>query len=202
MTDVSTMRCSLGLLLAALMVLVCAGAAAAQGHTYGLGRTPSDDELHPWDEAIGPNGDGLPPGSGTAEQGAAVFSRRRCGECHGPTGAEGPAPRFVGPLQRETYPGGTAGFDGQNFPGRGISNFPFAPLIWSFINKAMPLNQRGYLTDDEIYSLTAYLLYLNGIVGETDLIDARALREIRMPNRDGYVPPPEWKPGMRQAEVK
>ena len=198
----STMRCSAAPLLAAVLVLACAGVAAAQGSTYGLGRTPTDEELHPWDEAIGPMGEGLPPGSGTAEQGAVVYERRRCGVCHGPTGAEGPAPRFVGPLARETYPAGTAGHPGQNFPGRGISNFPFAPLIWSFINKAMPLNQRGYLTHDEIYSLTAYLLYLNGIVGETDLVDARALREIEMPNRDGYVPPPPWKPGMRQAEVK
>ena len=189
-------------LLVPVMMLACATVAVAQGPTYGLGRTPSAAELHPWDAAIGPNGEGLPPGSGTAQHGATVYALRRCGVCHGPTGAEGPAPRLVGPLHAESYPGGLSGFGAFNFPGRGIANFPFAPLIWSFINKAMPLNQRGYLTPDEVYSLTAYVLHLNGIVGETDVMDARALREIRMPNRDGYVTPPEWKPGMRQAEVQ
>jgi cytochrome c len=75
---------------------------------------------------------------------------------------------------------------------------PFAPLLWSWINKAMPLNQQGYLTSDEVYSLTAYLLYRNGIIQEGDVMDAKTLPQVQMPNRKAYVPPPytEWKPGL------
>ena len=202
MTGRFSMRCSFCSLFVPAMILASAAVGLAQGPPYGLGRAPSEEELRPWDATIGPNGEGLPPGSGTAKQGEAVYARRRCGECHGPTGAEGPAPRLVGPLRSDNYPASTGSLQGNTWTGRGIANFPFAPLIWSFINKAMPLNQRGYLTPDEVYSLTAYLLHINGIIGETDLMDAKALREVRMPNRDGYVPPPEWKPGMRQAEVR
>ena len=64
---------------------------------------------------------------------------------------------------------------------------------------AMPLHQQGYLTPDEVYSLTAYLLHRNGIIKEGDVMDAQSLPKVQMPNRDGYVPPPftEWKPGLR-----
>jgi len=76
---------------------------------------------------------------------------------------------------------------------------PFAPILWSWINVAMPLQQQGYLTPDEVYSLTAYLLHRNGIIKEGDVMDAQSLPRVQMPNRDGYVPPPfsEWKPGLR-----
>ena len=201
MTGRSTMRCSV---LVAAVILVCGVVAAAQGPTYNLGRTPTDEELKPWDAAIGIDGEGLPRGRGTAQEGEVVYRTRACGGCHGPTGLEGPAPPLVGPPRSDHYPASTGGYPGNTWSGRGISNFPFAPLIWSFINKAMPLKQRGYLKPDEIYALTAYLLHLNGIIGETDVMDANTLPQVQMPNRSGYVPPPftEWKPGMRQREVK
>ena len=62
----------------------------------------------------------------------------------------------------------------------------------------MPLNQEGSLRADEVYSLDAFLLFKNGIIQETDVIDAKSLPQVKMPNRDGYKPPPitEWKPGM------
>jgi cytochrome c len=81
--------------------------------------------------------------------------------------------------------------------GRETFNWPFAPLLWSWINVAMPLGQEGILTPDEVYSLTAYLLHRNGVIQEEDVMDAKSLPLVRMPNREGYVPPPssEWKPG-------
>ena len=202
MTGRSSMRCSAALV--AVAILVCGAVASAQGPTYGLGRTPTEEEMNPWDAAIGIDGEGLPRGEGTAEEGAVVYMTRSCANCHGPTGVEGPAPPLVGPPRSFPYPSSTGGYPGNTWSGRGISNFPFAPLIWSFINKAMPLKQRGYLKPDEIYSLTAYLLHRNGIIGETDVMNETTLPEVQMPNRGGYVPPPfkEWKPGMRQAEVK
>lgn len=202
------MRCSGALVAAAALVaavvLACGTVAVAQGPTYHLGRTPTEDELKPWDAAIGIDGDGLPQGRGTAKQGATIYITRGCAGCHGHTGLEGPAPPLVGSPRADHYPASTGGYPGSTWPGRGIKNFPFAPLIWSYINTAMPLQKRGYLKPDELYSLTAYLLHLNGIITETDVMDAKTLPQVQMPNRRGYVPPPfsEWKPGMRQAEVK
>ena len=203
----SSMRCSL---LAVAMVLAYGVAAVAQGPTFKLGRTPTERELRPTDAAIGPDGKGLPPGSGTAKAGATIYVARGCAKCHGPTGTEGPGPRLLGP------PGG-------NTP-RGIASNPFAPLIWSYINQMMPLdlqhehvslrrfsNSRWTtsptpccLSPDEVYSLTAYLLYRGGIIQEGDVMDADSLPQVRMPNRDSYAAPPfsEWKPGLRQAQIK
>ena len=170
---------------------------------YNLGRAPTEQELHAPDAHIPPDGEGLPPGSGTAKRGEVVYQTRGCGSCHGPTGMEGPGPRLVGPpgppVRLRAPSSHVEHGGGNNFPGRGIVNWPFAPILWSWINVAMPLQQQGYLTPDEVYSLTAYLLHRNGIIKEGDVMDAQSLPRVQMPNRDGYVPPPfsEWKPGLR-----
>src|SRR2546422_3772471 len=195
------------------IVLLGGVEAATQSPTYKLGRAPTRDELHPVDAAVSPNGDELPPGSGTAKRGEVVFLARGCGNCHGPTGIEGPGPILVEPFTEagtdsggarpRANPGHEEHTMGRSvrpsgYAGRGVSRMPFAPLLWSWINKAMPLGQQGYLTTDEVYSLTAYLLYRNGIVKEADVMDAKTLPQVQMPNRKGYVPPPysEWKPGL------
>jgi cytochrome c len=183
-----------------VMILVCGVAAVAQGPTYKLGRAATEEELRSPDAAIGPDGEGLPPGSGTPAQGAATFAARGCGRCHGPNLTEGPAPNLVGPRRQ----GASMGHEeGGNWAGRGIVNFPFAPLVFSFIRQAMPLDRSGYLTADEIYGLTAFLLQKNGIIQEDDVMNAKSLPQVRMPGRDAYTPPPfsEWKPGMRRAHA-
>ena len=214
MTEGSSM---LSRLIGAAMILVCGAVVAAQGPTYNLGRTPTEDELHPADAAIGPDGEGLPRGRGTAKEGARVWIARGCASCHGSTGLEGPGPRLLGRTS------------GGRYPRIADTVHPFAPLIWSYINQMMPLDlmqqqvslwrfsnsewpQRTNgpapccLTADEGYSMTAYLLYLSGIIKEDDVMDAKSLPQIQMPNRDAFNPPPfldsEWKPGLRQAEVK
>ena len=173
-------------LLLALAGLATCVAAAAQSPTYNLGRTPTKEEIRAWDIAIGPSGKELPPGSGTAQEGATLYAQR-CAGCHGPTGAESPVWPLVG---------------GQGTlktirPKRTIGSFwPFATTIWDFTNRAMPRNESGTLSADQVYALTAFLLYQNGIVKESDVIDAKSLPKIRMPNRDGFVPAPwpEWTP--------
>jgi len=173
----------------------------AQGPTYGLGRPATHEELNPSDAAIGPDGAGLPPGSGAAAQGAATYVARGCGRCHGPTLKEGPAPNLVGPRRQ----GASMGHEeGGNWAGRGVANFPFAPLIFGFIRQAMPLGGQGYLTADELYGLTAFLLHRNGVIQEEDVMDAKSLPQVRMPSRDSYAPPPfsEWRPGLRRAPHK
>lgn len=188
--------------LVAVVVLACGGVVEAQPAStprYNLGRTPTPQELHPRDAHIPPSGKGLPPGSGTAKRGEVVYQTRGCGGCHGPTGEEGPAPVLVGPIRRRPSSSHAEHGGGSEFPGRGIKNFPFAPLIWSWINVGMPLQQHGYLSADEVYSLTAYLLHRNGIIKEAEVMDEVSLPNVQMPNRDAYVPPPfsEWKPGLR-----
>jgi cytochrome c len=77
---------------------------------------------------------------------------------------------------------------------------PYATTMWDFINRAMPFSQEGSLKPDEVYSLTAFLLYKNGVIQEGDVIDAQSLPEIKMPNRNGYALP-EWKPGMPRPSL-
>jgi cytochrome c len=183
------MRCCSALLAILIAAIVWRTDVSGQSPTYGLGRAPSDREVSAWDTAVGPDGKELPSGSGTAKDGARIFEIRGCAGCHGPTGVEGPAPRLVGGV-------GTIGTEKQI---RTVGSYwPFATTIWDFINRAMPLNQGGFLSADEVYALTAFLLHRNGIIQETDVMDATTLPTVRMPNRDGFRPPPisEWKPGM------
>ena len=159
----------------------------AQGPTYRQGRTPTEQEIKAWDIAIGPAGKELPPGSGTAKVGATVFVQK-CRACHGATATEGPARRLVG--GKETLD--------TDKPVRTTWSWPYATTIFDYINRAMPLNRGGTLSADEVYALTAYLLYLNEIIQETDVIDAKSLPKIDMPYRSHYHPPnPVWKPGMK-----
>ena len=73
---------------------------------------------------------------------------------------------------------------------------PYATTVWDYINRGMPLNREGTLTADEVYALTALLLYWNGIVSENQVLDALSLPQVQMPNRDAWAPLPDWKPGM------
>jgi cytochrome c len=141
------------------------------------------------DNAVGLEGKELPPGSGSAKQGATTFAMRGCAGCHGSTGTEGPAPALVG---------GVGTVAGPN-PVRTVGSYwPFATSIWDFINRAMPLNQGGFLSADEVYALTAFLLYRNGIIQESDVMDAKSLPKVQMPNRNAFVLPPvsTWNPRM------
>jgi cytochrome c len=70
------------------------------------------------------------------------------------------------------------------------SYWPYATTLFDYIRRAMPYATPGALTDQEVYGATAYILFLNGIVGERDAIDRQALAAIRMPNRDGFVTDP------------
>ena len=179
------MRCP-ELLLAAALGL-CAGVTAlAQGGTFGLGRTPSAEEVKAADTAAAPDGTGLPPGRGTARDGAAVYAQK-CVVCHGPKGT-GTA------LHRGLVPLGNA----KPVKIQG-SLVPYATTVWDFINRAMPWIKPGTLTADEAYAVTAYVLYLNDIIRDTDVLDATSLPKVRMPHRDDFIPSqPEWKPRERR----
>jgi S-disulfanyl-L-cysteine oxidoreductase SoxD len=154
--------------------------AAAQLPTYGVGRPPTAEEIKAWDLTIPSDGQGLPPGSGTAALGKAIFEER-CASCHGEKGEDPKYSRLVGGQ-------GTLATDK---PIRTIGSFwHSAPTLWSYIRRAQPFNAPGSLTPDQVYAVTAYLLYLNGIIGEQDVMDAQTLPLVKMPNRDGFVPDP------------
>jgi S-disulfanyl-L-cysteine oxidoreductase SoxD len=164
------------------VLLVMAGLwpAAAQLPTYGVGRPPTAEEIQAWDLTIRPDGQGLPPGRGTAALGQAVYAER-CAACHGETGEDPKYSRLVG----------GHGSLATDKPIRTIGSFwPYAPTLWSYIRRAQPFDNPGSLTPDQVYAVTAYLLYRNGIIGEQDVMDAQTLPQVKMPNRDGFVPDP------------
>lgn len=183
-----------------VLTLALTGAAAvAQGPAYQRGRNATEEEIRAWDISIGPDGKELPPGSGTATEGAQIYAQK-CAACHGKTGAEihpaklthmGGAP---GPLV------GGVGTLSSSKPVKTVGSFwPYATILWDYIRRGMPEFRPGTLTVNEVYALTAFLLFQNGIIKEKDVMDANSLPKVQMPNRDGFVPPkPEWKPGMKR----
>jgi S-disulfanyl-L-cysteine oxidoreductase SoxD len=171
----------------ALVAAVAAPASRAQLPTYRLGRTPTAEEVKAWDVTIPPDGKGLPAGSGTATQGESIYATR-CASCHG---ERGQSPKYDPAATRRTILVGGRGTLDTDKPVLTIGSYwPYATTLWSYINRAQPFDEPGSLTHEQVYAVTAYLLYLNGIIGESAVLDARTLPAVRMPNRDGFVPDP------------
>jgi S-disulfanyl-L-cysteine oxidoreductase SoxD len=162
---------------AAALALGLNVANAADAPRFGQPIAPAD--LAPWDVSIAPDGVGLPPGSGTPAQGAQVYADRGCALCHGENGSGGPS----GPLV-----GGSPLNSADRDPVKLIGNYwPYATTIFDFTRRAMPWQQPKTLSDDEVYALTAYILALNKIIGENDVMNAETLPKVKMPNRDGFI---------------
>ena len=187
----STRKPGLGLWAGLLMVTsVATSEALAQMPTYGVGRAPTAEEVKVWDLTIPPDGQGLPPGRGTALLGKPVYAER-CASCHGENG-EDPKYRALaggrGPLTSAELSENLDWLLGSK-PVLTIGRFwPYATSLWGYINRAQPFDEPGSLTHDQVYAVTAYLLYLNGIIGEADVLDASTLPAVKMPNRNGFVP--------------
>jgi cytochrome c len=158
----------------------------AQSPTYGVGRTPTAEEVRAWDISIGPTGEELPPGRGTAKEGERFYRAKGCAGCHGAGGMGGNAPT----LKSKAGPNVELWSRGRILPLRS----PFATTVWDYINRAMPLDEEGTLTASEVYALTAYLLFINGVIPEDQVLDAQSLPKVKMPIGDNYASLPEWKP--------
>jgi len=176
--------CTRSLAAAALGIgLVVATGAARAADGPNLGRPATPDEIAGWDISILPNGAGLPSGSGTAASGDAIYAAK-CQSCHGEKGAGQPNDRLVG---------GHGTLAGPS-PVRTVGSYwPYATTVFDYIRRAMPYQQPHSLTNDEVYALTAYLLYQNGIIAEADVMSAQTLPKVKMPNRDNFIlsyPPP------------
>ena len=165
--------------LLAICAALAVGCGAADAESPDLGRVATPEEIAAWDISVGPDGAGLPPGSGTARQGEAVYLEK-CLGCHGERGAGKPNDQLAG--GQGTLGAGQA-------PVRTVGSFwPYATTVFDYVRRAMPLNESKSLTNDETYAVVAYILRINGVIGEDDTIDARTLPAVRMPNRDGFVP--------------
>jgi len=169
------------------LVLVGASSVAAQSPTFGLGRTPAPEEVLAWDISISPTGEELPVGSGTAVEGALVY-RRSCARCHGAEGIDGRAPRLV---KNERGSPENPWAYGRVLPIRS----PYATTVWDYINRGMPLNREGSLSADQVYAITALLLYWNDLVEEDEVMNRETLPLVEMPNADTWAPLPDWQPG-------
>jgi len=163
---------------AAVIVALAFGvsaAMAADAPHFGQPISPADAAA--WDISIGPDGAGLPPGSGTPAQGAVVYAQK-CAACHGDKGEGKINARLVG---------GQITGDGPVVKTVG-RYWPYATTLFDFTRRAMPWTAPKSLTDDEVYAVTAHILRLNGIIGDNDVLDAKTLPQVKMPNRDGFIP--------------
>ena len=176
----STLKPSLVLVIA---LAFCPGTALAQSPR--LGKPIPEADVAAWDISATPDGTGLPPGSGTPAQGAKIYVEK-CIACHGENGTGKPYAALVG---------GAPLTNGIDTP-KTIANFwGYSTIVFDFVRRAMPFQQPRTLTDDEVYALTAYILALNKIIGEKDVMNAETLPKVKMPNRDGFMPRfPEMMP--------
>jgi cytochrome c len=153
----------------------CAGTTAPE--TPNLGRAATPAEVAGWDISIAPDGRGLPSGRGTSAEGALVYAQK-CQACHGEKGVNGPNDRLVG----------GQGTLGSKTPVRTVGSYwPYATTVFDYVRRAMPYAQPQSLTDDETYAVTAYLLSLNGIIGDHDEMNAQTLPKVKMPNQASFI---------------
>jgi len=161
-----------------LAVALAFGASAAVAQTPRLGKPISEADIAAWDISATPDGTGLPPGSGTPAQGAKIYAEK-CVACHGENGTGKPYAALVG---------GAPLANGIDTP-KTIANFwGYSTIAFDFIRRAMPFQAPRTLTNDEVYALTAYILALNKIIGDKDVMNAETLPQAKMPNRDGFTP--------------
>jgi cytochrome c len=178
-------------LAAAFLLLHTAISARAQDYPakFDLGAPASADDIKAVDIAIGPDGEGLPPGKGDAEAGSKIFVNA-CSACHGanlqgvarlPDMPSGAALRLTG---------GRGTLASKNPVMTVESYWPYATTLFDYVRRAMPFSAPGSLSNDEVYAVVAYILSEGHVIDKTTILDAQTLPRVQMPNRDGFVPDP------------
>lgn len=174
------------------MVSTCIAAIAQAPHSE-IGKTATSEEIKAWDITISNDGKGLPVGHGTSAEGAKIYAAK-CAMCHGANGRATIAPNVIidkdpntkNPRARRVF----------------VTRVPFAPVLWDYINRAMPMKLGpGTLKPDEVYAVTAFLLSENEIIPADAVMDEQSLPKVKMPNHDGYVAPASaaWTPQVRSS---
>ena len=174
----------------ALCVVTALMGAQSAPKRYDIGTPVTPQQIAALDIDVRPDGAGLPPGSGTAREGAAVYAQK-CAACHGANGEGATADVLVGAEPKDTAPFGPEYERWRN--GRAdvpftIGNYwPYATTIFDYVRRAMPAAAPGTLTADETYALTAWLLARNGIIAEDAAMNAETVPRVRMPARSRFV---------------
>jgi S-disulfanyl-L-cysteine oxidoreductase SoxD len=168
----SSFRCAIWL----AITMIGSGSAVAEDG-FGIGRTATAEEIAGWDIDVSPDGKGLPPGRGGVTEGKAVYAGK-CAVCHGDMGQGKPMDQLVG---------GQGTIDGAK-PVKTVGSYwPYATTLYDFIHRAMPFNAPQSLSPNEVYAVCAYLLFLNHIVAEDAVLDAKSLPAIEMPMRKAFM---------------
>jgi len=175
------MRKRIALFLSVLGLACAVGAGTAAAQAPALGKPITEAEISAWNIDVLPDGQGLPSGSGSAKQGAAVYAQK-CALCHGENGVK-PAPGML-PLV------GPSKFDRIDTM-KTVPYYKYATTLFDVMRRSMPYSMPKTLTNDELYALSAYILSLNKIIGENDVMDAKSLPQVKMPNRDNFI---VWDP--------
>lgn len=149
---------------------------------FGFGETASPERIAAWDIDIGPDGEGLPPGSGSVERGETLY-RLQCVQCHGARGEGSQFEALAGRVPGDRFPFS----EDRRYPITVGSYWPYATTLFDYIRRAMPQAAPGSLPPDDVYALTAFILQLNGVLEAGDSLDAESLPRIRMPARDRFV---------------
>lgn len=152
-------------------------AGGAETRKYGIGRAATPTEIAGWDIDVRPDGQGLPPGMGSAKAGEGLYMSK-CAACHGEFGeGSGRWPVLAGGKDtlKSDDPAKTVG-----------SYFPYLSSVFDYVRHAMPFGDAQSLTNDELYSVVAYLLVLNDVVDETFVLSPDTFKDVRMPNSTGF----------------
>jgi cytochrome c len=153
---------------------------AAAKPAAGYGKPISEADIAAWNIDIRTvDGTGLPPGSGTVAQGKQVYDTK-CAACHGADAKGGP--------QYGTMVGGIGSFTTDKRVLTPGSMYPYAPILFDYIRRAMPMDRPQSLSADEVYAVSAYLLHLNGLIPADAVMNANTLPRVEMPNRNGFIP--------------
>ena len=144
-----------------------------------LGQPIAEADIAPWNiDVRGPDGRGLPPGRGSVADGKKIYDAK-CLACHGADAKGGPV--------YGTMVGGIGSFTTGTRVLTPGSMYPYAPILFDYLRRAMPMDRPQTLTNDEAYALSAYLLNLNGLVPANAVMDATTLAAVQMPNRNGFI---------------
>ena len=164
-----------------ILVLIAVGinpTFAEQLQSPGLGKPVASDVVEEWDISVHADGEGLPAGSGNVSDGEIVYNTQ-CVSCH----AEGGIGSAVGDQLAGAQMGLTS-----DYPEKTVGSYwPYATTLFDVIRRSMPMTTPGSLSDDEVYAVTAYILYLNNLIDDKAIMDKTSLPKVKMPNEDGFV---------------
>jgi cytochrome c len=170
---------------AVILVLGTCSVTCAQTK-FGFGRHATEAEIAAWNLDIDRDGKSLPPGGGSVNQGKEIYNSQ-CAACHGEKGEGAMGDRLVGGQATLATPK----------PIKTVGSFwPYAPTLFDYVRRSMPMNAPQSLTNDQVYAVTAYILNMNGLVPDDTTLDAKSLAAIKMPNRNGFVEDP--RPDVRK----